>query len=98
MRKVVNDAVVSSDATAAGGSLLDELVRDGARQMLAAALQAEVAAFVDAYAYQVDADGRWLVVRNGSHVKREVGACAGAVTVRAQRVNDERLNEQTGER
>jgi hypothetical protein len=29
---------------AVGGSLLDELVRDGARQMLAAALQAEVAA------------------------------------------------------
>ena len=33
-----------------GGSLLDELVRDGARQMLAAALQAEVAAYVEAFA------------------------------------------------
>jgi hypothetical protein len=30
-----------------GGSLLDELARDGARAMLAAALQAEVAAYVD---------------------------------------------------
>ena len=30
------------------GSLLDEIVRDGARQMLAAALQAEVAAYVEA--------------------------------------------------
>jgi putative transposase len=28
-----------------GGSLLDEIVRDGARQMLAAALQAEVATY-----------------------------------------------------
>jgi hypothetical protein len=28
-------------------SLLDEVVRDGARQMLAAALQAEVAAYVE---------------------------------------------------
>ena len=34
---------------AAGGSLLDEIVRDGARQMLAAALQAEVAAYVEAH-------------------------------------------------
>lgn len=33
-------------AVAAGGSLLDEIVRDGARQMVAAALQAEVAAYV----------------------------------------------------
>lgn len=36
-----------------GGSLLDELVRDGARQMLTAALQAEV-----------DEAGHRLVVRN----------------------------------
>ena len=41
----------------AGGSLLDEIVRDGARQMLAAALQAEVAAYVDAHADEVDEDG-----------------------------------------
>ncbi len=34
---------------AVGGSLLDEIVRDGARQMLAAALQAEVAAYVDGW-------------------------------------------------
>jgi hypothetical protein len=35
--------------------MLDEIVRDGARQMLAAALQAEVAAFVDAHRGDVDA-------------------------------------------
>ena len=38
--------------------------------MLAAALQAEVAAYVDAYAGQLDADGRRLVVRNGYHAER----------------------------
>ena len=37
-------------AAEASGSLLDELVRDGARQMLAAALQAEVAAYVEQFA------------------------------------------------
>jgi putative transposase len=40
-----------------GGSLLDEIVRDGARQMLAAALQAEVAAYIDAHVGEVDENG-----------------------------------------
>src|SRR5690625_6477251 len=49
----------------AGGSLLDEIVREGARQMLAAALQAEVAAYIEAHADQLDEHGHRLVVRNG---------------------------------
>jgi transposase-like protein len=85
-------------AAAVGGSLLDELVRDGARAMLAAALQAEVAAYIDAHAEEVDEVGRRLVVRNGYHQAREVSTAAGAVPVRAPRVNDKRINEATGER
>jgi transposase-like protein len=82
----------------AGRSLLDEIVRDGARQMLAAALQAEVAAYVEQFADQVDADGRRLVVRNGYHHEREVLTAAGAVAVTAPRVNDRRVDPDTGER
>ncbi len=81
-----------------GGSLLDEIVRDGARQMLAAALQAEVAAYVDQFADHVDEQGRRLVVRNGHHQPREVTTAAGAVPVRAPRVNDKRTDAATGER
>ena len=44
MLNVVHDADASNENGTAGGSLLDEIVRDGARAMLAAALQAEVAA------------------------------------------------------
>ena len=55
----------------AGRSLLDEIVRDGARQMLAAALQAEVAAYIDAHAPEVDEDGHRLVVRNGYHARAQ---------------------------
>jgi putative transposase len=78
MLKVVPEASESSDgAAAAGAELLDALVREGARQMLAAALQAEVAAYIDAHAEQRDADGRRLVVRNGSHAPREVMTAAG---------------------
>ena len=66
--------------------------------MLAAALQAEVAAYVAAHADQLDADGHRLVVRNGHHNEREVATAAGAVPVRAPRVNDKRTAEATGER
>jgi transposase-like protein len=95
MLKVVQEG---SGANETGGSLLDEIVRDGARQMLAAALQAEVAAYIDACRGEVDADGRRLVVRNGCHTAREVTTAAGAVPVRAPRVNDKRTDPVTGER
>ena len=81
MLTVVHDQESSNDtAGGAGRSLLDEIVRDGARQMLAAALQAEVAAYIDAHASDVDENGRRLVVRNGSHREREVLTAAGAAS------------------
>ena len=98
MLKVVHEDAGANDNDTAGGSLLDEIVRDGARQMLAAALQAEVAAYVEAHGDQVDEAGHRLVVRNGHHQAREVTTAAGAVPVRAPRVNDKRTNETTGER
>jgi putative transposase len=66
-----------------GVSLLDEIVRDGARRMLAAGLEAEVAAYIDAHVGEVDEHGRRLVVRNGHAVERQVLTSAGAVAVRA---------------
>ena len=67
-------------------------------QMLAAALQAEVAAYIDAHPGEVDENGYRLVVRNGYHGAREVLTAAGAVPVRAPRVNDKRVDPETGER
>jgi putative transposase len=97
MLKVVHDAEASHE-NAACASLLDEIVRDGARAMLAAALQAEVAAYIESHAGEVDAEGHRLVVRNGYHQAREVTTAAGALPVRAPRVNDKRIDEETGER
>ena len=98
MLTVVHDAESSNDNAGASRSLLDEIVRDGARQMLAAALQAEVAAYVEQFVDQVDDNGRRLVVRNGYHREREVLTAAGAVSVTAPRVNDRRVDPDTGER
>jgi transposase-like protein len=80
------------------GSLIDEIVREGARRMLAEALQAEVDAYIVAFAGERDENGRRLVVRNGSHEPREVLTGAGAVEVTAPRVNDKRADLVTGER
>jgi transposase-like protein len=66
--------------------------------MLAAALQAEVAAYVEQFADVLDEDGHRLVVRNGYHQQRAVATGAGAVTVTAPRVNDKRVDQETGER
>ena len=96
MLKVVHDADASNET--ACGSMLDGIVRDGARQMLAAALQAEVAAYIEAFADQLDENGHRLVVRNGFHEPREVTTAAGAVPVRQPRVNDKRTDEVTGKR
>ncbi len=100
MFKVVHEESESTARVRAGvgGSLLDELARDGARAMLAAALQAEVAAYVEAHAGEVDQAGHRLVVRNGHHAPREVTTAAGSVPVRAPRVNDRRTDEATGAR
>ncbi len=58
---------------------LDELVREGARRMLAAALEAEVDDYLAAHAAERDEAGRRLVVRNGHAREREVTTAAGAI-------------------
>src|SRR5437763_2791465 len=94
MLKVVADEAVREDLAAS----LDEIVRQGARRMLAAALEDEVAAYIAAHAGEQDEDGRRLVVRNGHARPRQVATGAGAVEVTAPRVNDRRVDERTGER
>jgi transposase-like protein len=91
--------VVADDKTSAGMAAgLDELVREGARRMLAAALEAEVDAYVSGLVDEVDEYGRRLVVRNGYAEPRHIVTGAGAVEVVAPRVNDRRVDEATGER
>ncbi|MGW3940340.1 transposase [Streptomyces phaeochromogenes] len=77
---------------------MDEIVREGARRMLAAALEAEVNQYIAELAAEADEAGRRLVVRNGHHRARSVVTAAGPVEVRAPRVNDRRVDEATGGR
>ena len=92
-------SVVTTEQTASELRLdLDAIVREGARRLLAAALEAEVDDYLATYAAERDARGRRLVVRNGHARERHVTTVAGAVAVRAPRVDDRRFDPLTGER
>ncbi len=77
---------------------LDAIVREGARRMLAAALEAEVDAYLAAYLGEVDERGHRLVRRNGHAEPRTVTTAAGQVEVVRPRVDDRRIDPATGEK
>jgi putative transposase len=77
---------------------LDGLAREGARKMIATALEVEVQEYVASFAEEIDGDGKRLVVRNGRARERGVTVGSGTVRIRAPRVNDKRVDEQSGER
>jgi len=80
------------------GVTLDELAREGARRMIAAALETEVDEYVSSFTDELGEDGKRRVVRNGHARERRVTVGSGTVPVRAPRVNDKRVDEETGER
>ncbi len=94
MLRVAADVETSAEM----GSGLDEIVREGARRMLAAALEAEVDVYVSGLVDELDEAGRRVVVRNGHAQARHIVTGAGPVEVVAPRVDDRRVDEATGER
>jgi putative transposase len=74
--------------------VLTEICRQGARKMLAQAIEAEVADWIDAHAHIRDEDGRRQVVRNGSHPERDILTGLGPIAVKQPRVLDRRSPEQ----
>jgi transposase-like protein len=77
---------------------LDAIVAEGARRMLAAALEAEVDAYVSSFTQELDEHGHRLVVRNGHAEPRFLATGAGPLLVRAPRVDDRRIDEVSGEK
>ena len=93
MLRVVTD----SEDRAEMRAVLDEIVLDGARRMLAAALEVEVDAYVAGLIGERDEQGHRLVVRNGRAEPRTITTAAGPIEVTAPRVNDRRVDD-AGER
>ena len=65
---------------------LTELMRVGARQLIAQALEAEVSELLSSFSGQHDGEGRAAVVRNGYHPARAIQTGIGAVTVQVPKV------------
>src|ERR1700740_612173 len=69
---------------------LTDLLRDGARRLLAQAVEAEVAAWIDDHAHLKDDRGRRQVVRNGHPPERAIQTGIGAIEVQQPRIRDRR--------
>jgi transposase-like protein len=67
---------------------LTEVLRNGARALLAQAVEAEVAALLSCHADKLTDDGRQRLVRHGHLPEREIMTGIGPVTVRCPRVRD----------
>jgi hypothetical protein len=80
--------VVDERARAELTTDLDELFREGARRMLAVALEAEVEGYIAAHAELVDEHGHRLVVRNGHAPARTITTRVGQVEFVRPRVDD----------
>lgn len=70
------------------GDPLTVLLRNGAKQLLQQAVEAELQAMLSQYANVADLAGRKTVVRNGHHPEREVLTPIGAVPVKIPKVRD----------
>ena len=77
---------------------LTEIAREGARRMLAAALQAEVEAFVEQFCEEQLPDGRQRVVRHGYGPERVIQTGIGALEVRRPKVRDRAAKAESGEK
>jgi putative transposase len=67
---------------------LTDLLRRGARDLIAQAVEAELAAFLEAHSDQTDGAGRRRLVRHGHLPERDVQTGIGAVPVKVPRVRD----------
>jgi putative transposase len=91
MQRIPESSGMATTAAAVVGPSLDELAREGARRMLVAALEAEVADYVARFGEVRDERGHAEVVRNGHGQARKVTVGAGTLEVRAPRVDDRRV-------
>ena len=80
----------SSIALPGSRESLHEILRQGAQQMLAQAIEAEVADWIDQHQHVTDEQGRRQVVRNGHLPERKIVTGVGEVAIEQPRVHDRR--------
>jgi len=91
MEKPQDRSTVSELQGKTPGDVLEELARRGAKQLLAHAMEVEVAEHVEKHRNFTNEEGRRLVVRNGHLPERELVTGIGPLKVRQPRVDDRAL-------
>jgi transposase-like protein len=76
-----------------GRTLLEEIIRKGAQEMLATAIEDEVAEFIEAHRMLLDKEGRQLVVRNGYMPERQIMTGIGDIKIRQPRIDDRGIRD-----
>ena len=85
MKKITEEG---NGSKAKAASVLDDLIQQGARQIIQQAVEAELAGMLERYSNVKSIDGRRAVVRNGYLPEREVVTAIGPVTVQVPKVRD----------
>jgi transposase-like protein len=76
------------------GDVLTEVIRQGAKQLLSQAIEAEVAEWIERHKEYQDDQGRQQVVRNGFLPARTILTGIGPVDLKQPRVHDRRRKEE----
>ncbi|MGC1275565.1 MAG: IS256 family transposase [Planctomycetaceae bacterium] len=90
----MSDVTATTLSLPAARDSLHEVLRQGARKMLAQAIEAEVADWIETHAHVTDEQGRRQVVRNGYAHERKLVTPVGELDVRQPRVHDRRPEDQ----
>src|SRR6195952_2897901 len=86
MKKLTEET--NSGKSEAATSGLDDLIQQGARQIIQQAIEAELATLLERFDNVRTLDGRRTVIRNGYLPEREVVTAIGPVTVKVPKVRD----------
>jgi transposase-like protein len=73
--------------------VLEEIIRNGARQLLQLAIETEVADYITRFKNVKDEQGRRMVVRNGTSPERNIVTGIGPLKIRQPRIRDKRKDE-----
>ena len=77
-------------------SILEEILQEGARKLLQAAIENEVEEYIEEYTQRRDERGRRLAVRNGYLPEREILTGLGPIKIKQPRVDDRKLRKEKG--
>ena len=93
MRKITSTSAISRSGESSK-SVLEEIVREGARRLLQQAIEQEVVAYLDEQRSERDKEGRQLVVRNGRMPSRPVMTGVGPLIIQQPRVRERRSDRR----